>query len=796
MISNYLKIAWRGLVKNKLSAAINIGGLAVGMAVALLISLWIQDELTFDHYHENYGSIVQVIQNQTMNGEISTDRSMPLPLGYQLRRDFKNEFKYAVLMHPGEYVLSAGNKKLNTQGIYMQPEGPEMLTYHMLHGSRKALNDPTSLMLSASMAKSLFGAADPMDQIVKIDDKYIVKVRGVYEDLPRNTTLAEFSGFAAPWDLYMTTARYLKENINWWGNNSWAVIAQLQPGANPDIVNRDIRDLKMKGMAAGGDKVGMAFKAQLFIDPMSNWHLYADFKNGKIAGGDIKFVWMFGLVGVFVLLLACINFMNLSTARSEKRALEVGVRKAVGSMRSQLIIQFFTESMLLAVLAFVICLLLAQLSLLEFNEVADKTITIPYGNPLFWLSGLALTVFTGVIAGSYPALYLSGFNPVKVLKGTFRVGRFAAVPRKALIVVQFAFSVMLIIGTIAVYMQINYSKNRPVGYNRDGLLQVNLKNPAISDHFSALRQEMINSGAAADVAGSDSPITDVWSNYSDISWPGKPANFQDNFGMIAINPEYGHTIGWKLVDGRDFSHDYLADSSAMIINESAMHFMNLKNPVGQTIRWNKNYTIIGVVKDVVMSSPYEPVKPTLFRFASQVGVLNIRINPKMSASAALPLLQKLFNKYDPATPFDYKFTSTEFGKKFALEERVGSLSLVFTVLAIFISCLGLFGMASFMAEQRKKEIGVRKVLGASVAGLWRLLSIEFVVLVAISFFIAMPLAYYVMHRWLMGYNYRISLSWWVFVATGIGALALTLITVSYQSIRAASANPAESLKTE
>ena len=797
MIRNYIKIAWRSLIKNKFSAVINIGGLAIGMAVAMLIGLWVYDELSFDKYHQNYDRIVMVMQHQTLNGEITTERSMPIPLGYQLRADYKSDFKYVVLIRPGEHILAAGDKKISSPGMYMQPEGPEMLTLRMISGTRNGLKDPSSILLSATMAKSLFGKVDPMNQVIKIDSKWIVKVSGVYEDLPKNTTLQEVGAFIAPWDLYMTTQLFLKEAATKWGNNSWAIFAQLQPNADINKVNARIRDLKMKGLAQNNDKEGLSFKSRVFLQPLGKLHLYQEFKNGVNTGGEIQFVWMFSLIGIFVLLLACINFMNLSTARSEKRAKEVGIRKAVGSMRSQLIIQFFAESLLLTGFAFILALFILQIALPAFNGVADKSIHIPANNALFWLSGIAFCLLTGLIAGSYPALYLSSFNPVKVLKGSFKAGRYASLPRKVLVVLQFTVSVMLIIGTLVVFMEVQYSKNRPVGYSQAGLIQVELKTDGIAKHFEAVRNDILSTGAALNVAKSDSPVTDVWNNYSDLSWPGKSPNLQDDFGMIAVNPDYGKTIGWKVTDGRDFSRNFISDSNAMILNESAAKFMGIQNPVGQTVYWGRAFKVIGIVKDMVMTSPFEPVKPTIFYFLTDPGsVLNVRINPKMSVAAALSKMKTVYDRYDPDSPFDYHFSDAEYAKKNALEERIGKLSGVFTALAIFISCLGLFGMASFIAEQRTKEIGVRKVLGASVIGLWRLLSTESVVLVAISLLIAIPAAGYLMQRWLQQYTYRVEMTWWLYAATGIGALLLTLLTVSYQSIKSARANPVNSLKTE
>jgi ABC-type antimicrobial peptide transport system permease subunit len=511
-------------------------------------------------------------------------------------------------------------------------------------------------------------------------------------------------------------------------------------------------------------------------------------------------VWLFGIIGIFVLLLACINFMNLSTARSERRAKEVGIRKSIGSMRSQLIAQFYSESMLIAVLSFLLSLLLTQLCLPLFNNLADKHTQMPWSNSMFWLAGIVFTLFTGLIAGSYPALYLSSFNPVKVLKGTFRVGRLAAIPRKILVVLQFSVSIVLIIGTIVVFNQIQYAKNRPVGYNRNGLVTVPVQNDVIGKQSEVVKNDLLASGVVASVSKSESKISDWYPSNGGFKWEGKDPGLQENFKSLAITPEFGKTVGWQIKEGRDFNSAYLSDSSAFIINEAAVKYLGFKHPIGQTITWigSGNYKIIGVVKDMVNQSAYEPIEQTFYFMSTRWSLNNfdIRINPNVSTHDALAKIGAIFKKYDPSTPFEYSFVDEDYAKKFDNEERIGKLASAFATLAIFISCLGLFGMASFSAEQRVKEIGVRKVLGASVFNLWRLLSKDFVGLVVISLVIAMPVSYYFMHKWLQNYPYRAEIAWWIFALTALGSVLITLLTVSFQSIKAALANPVKSLRSE
>jgi len=793
MIKNYLKIAWRNLIKNKASSLINIGGLAVGMAVGMLIGLWIWDELSFDKNFKNYNRITQVLQNNTMNGEIGTGHNVPWPMGDELRKSFGSDFKYVTMAtYNNGHILTHADKKLTKNGTYFEPSALEMLSIQMVKGNKNALHDPSSILLSESTAKAYFGNADPMDKVMTVDNNQVVKVTGVYKDLPENSS---FSGldFISPWELFSNSAG-LKKEADTWRCNCYFTYAQVADNVDINNVSGKIRDIKKDKV----NKIELKQKNQVFLNPMKNWHLYSDFKNGVIVGGRIQYVWLFGTIGVFVLLLACINFMNLSTARSEKRAKEVGIRKAIGSLRSQLIYQFLSESLLVVAFAFIFAIILAQLSLPFFNEVAGKKIAIPWSSPLFWLAGVSFSLVTGLISGSYPALYLSSFQPVKVLKGTFRVGRLAAIPRKVLVVVQFTVSVVLIIGTIIVFRQIQFAKNRPVGYSRAGLITLPMVTGDIHKQFAAVKDELEQSGAIISIAEAGSPTTGNYSSNSGFDWKGKDPGQAVEFPNIDISPDYGKTIAWQFTAGRDLSATYLTDSLAFVINESAAKFMGLKNPVGETLKWDGvSYHIIGVVKDMISESPYFPVRPTLFHLLKGGGdYVILRINPKISTSEALGKIEKVYKTYNPAQPFEYQFVDEEYAKKFGDEERIGKLASSFASLAIFISCLGLFGMASFVAEQRVKEIGVRKVLGASVFNLWGMLSKDFVVLIFISLLIASPIAYYFMHNWLQNYQYRSDVAWWIFAVTGVGAMTITLLTISYQSIKAALANPVKSLRSE
>jgi len=798
MLKNYFKTALRNLARNRVSALINIGGLAVGMAVAMLIGLWIWDEVSYDKSFPNHRHIARAVQNQWINNQTETWDGEAYPLGPELRRVYGNDFKH-VLMSGWTYghLLSYGEKHIKETGNYMEPGVTDMLSLTMLKGSHDGLKDLESILLSRSTAKALFGNTDPMGATITLDHKLLVKVTGVYEDLPANSSFADLN-FISPWQLLVKTEHYDTRFKNPWGASWFQCFVQIADNAGMDKVSEKIRDVKLNAVKDKADET--RFKPAIFLHPMDQWHLYSKFKNGVSIGGRIQYVWLFGIIGIFVLLLACINFMNLSTARSEKRAKEVGIRKAIGSMRGQLITQFYSESLLIAFCAFLMSLILTQVALPFFNQVADKKMSVPWGTALFWLSCFGFTLVTGLIAGSYPALYLSSFRPVKVLKGAFKAGKSAALPRKVLVVTQFAVSIILIIGTVVVFNQVRYAKDRPVGYTREGLITVPLQTDDIKKKYTALKNDLLASGAVTSIAESESAITNVFIGNSGFTWKGKDPGLQEEFTSMAVSAGFGRTVGWQIKDGRDFSSMLATDSSAFIINEAAAKYLGFKNPVGETIEWKGNglFKIIGVVKDVQSQSPYDPIRQTFYYFQrwQQLGNVNIRIDPHTGAHEAINKIATLFKRYDPATPFEYHFADEEYAKKFAAEERVGRLAGCFAGLAILISCMGLFGMASFMAEQRIREIGIRKVLGASVFNLWRLLSKEFVTLVVISIVIATPLAWYFMHNWLHNYEYRTTVSWWIFIAAGMGALFITLLTVSFQSIRAALMNPIKSLRSE
>lgn len=800
MIRNYFKIAWRNLTKNKVYSFINIFGLAIGMAVTILIGLWVYDEATYDNYAQNKDRIAQIFQTQTFNSRKGTGPAIPRPLEAAMREEHGDKFDHIIMASwVSPRYLTYEEKNITRDGQAIQPGFVEMFSLKILSGDPRGYSQQNEIMLSESAARALFGQEEAVGKVLKYNNQTDMMVSAVYEDVPRNNTLHEVDYFI-PWDFYTEQQGWIQNALQNWGNNSFQMYVQLAENQTMEGVNRAIADVKKKNA-----EVEAEFDPLIFVLPMKDWYLRNNFENGVQTGGRIENLWLFGTIGLFVLLLACINFMNLSTARSEKRAKEVGIRKTVGSEKGQLVRQFLSESLFTVILSFVVALVIVLVSLKPYNQLSGKEVDFPWTSPEFWGVCVVFILFTALLAGSYPALYLSSFNPVTVLKGTFKAGKNASIPRKVLVVLQFTVSVALIIGTLVVMKQVEHGKNRPIGYNKNGLIQIPVMSQDFSGKYNILRTEFINSGGAVAMASASSPATAVWSNRSGYTWDGKPEGFQEDFAWVEVSFDYPEAMQLEFVDGRDFNRELASDSMAIIINETAAKYMGLSDPVGKYLRDEDTdedadppRKIIGVVKDMVMQSPYRPVKQTLFLVDREenLSYYNVRLNPANSVQQNLDLLKSVFKSHFPSLPFEYEFIDEQFGLKFATEERISSLAGIFTILAIFISCLGLFGLASFVAEQRTKEIGVRKVLGASVANLWMMLSREFVMLVGLSLIIAIPLAWYVMQNWITKFDYRTNIGWWIFILAGFGAMFLTLFTISFQAVRAASSNPVNSLRDE
>jgi len=799
MLKSYFLIAWRNLIKEKSTSIINIGGLAVGMAVTILIGLWIYDELSFNRYHTNYKQIGIVMVSETRDGKIGTTRITGVPLGAELQRSFNDDFKYIVKStQKNEYILSRDDKIFTSSGNYMQADAPHLFTLHMIHGSRQGLKEPYSIMLSASLSRKFFGDQDPMNQLLILNRKSNVIVTGVYEDIPNNSELFKMD-FIAPWELYVAENKWVQDVQGSWRDNFLKTYVQLNIPNSFEAISAKIKDIKR----IHAEPQVAERKPVVFIQPMARWHLFSKFENGlEVKSDQLKLVWLYATIGMFILILACINFINLSTAQSEKRAKEVGVRKTLGSARGQLIFQFINESILICLFSYVSAIGLATVSLSWFNRVAEKYLVIPWLNPAFWLLGLVFILCTAIMAGFYPSLYLSALSPLRVLRKNIAASGYSSWPRKVLVIFQFSISIVLIISTGMVYRQIQHTKDRPLGYEQSGLVELKFASSNNKSKSDVLESEFNKARVIQNMATAGGEMTEVWSNNGGFEWRDKDPDQIAYFGTLAVSPEFGNTIGWQVIKGRDFSPGMITDSNSLILNESAVKLMGLPDPVGEFIQRKTyddkfiNYQVIGVTKDLLMASPYEPAKPSVFFITGYKNRTVIRLNPALSVHEALAKIESIHKKVFPDAPFEYRFIDEAFGEKFKQEVRLGTLATFFAILAVFISCMGLFGVASYLTEKRTKEIGIRKVLGASLYTILQLLTKEFIVQVVISISIAIPFAYFWMKKWLQNYTYRTEIPWWIFAGAALIALIIALLTVSLQSIKAAMANPIKSLRME
>ncbi|WP_153796029.1 ABC transporter permease [Foetidibacter luteolus] len=787
MLKNFFKVAYRNLLRNKGFSFINIAGLAIGMASAMLILMWILNEVSYDQFHEKKDRIYEAWNRAEFSGELNCWNTTPKVLARTLERDLP-EVEQSVRVDWGSnFLFSIGDKRLTVEGRIVDSNFLQVFTFPLVKGNASTvLKDMHNIVLTEKLAKKLYGNEDPMGKIIKIDNKDNFTVTGIVKDPPNNTRF-DFE-YLVPW----AYKRSKGDDDEYWGNNSTRTYVMLKPNASLASAQSKIKVIKQK---YAKDEP----KWEMFIYPLNKWRMYSSFTNGKEdGGGRIVFIKIFAVIAGLILLIACINFMNLSTARSEKRAKEVGIRKVVGAQKASLISQFIGESVLLAFLAGIVAVVLVQLSLKGFNTLTDKQLSIDYSNPGFWLAALGFVLFTGVLAGSYPAFFLSAFQPVKVLKGTFKKAHALVTPRKALVVIQFTFAIILIICTIIVKQQIDYAQNRETGYNKNNLVY-HMFTGDIEKNYPLIKNELLASGAASSVTKTSAPLTQSWSDGWGQEWEGKDPNDKTDFFRYNEDEGLGVTAGLQFVQGRDFDlKQFPTDSNGLIINESSLKVMKFKNPIGKIVKDNgQDWHIVGVIKDFILTSPYEPTKPMLIYGAKAwFNVVLIKLNTASSTAQSLKKAEAIFKKYNTEYPFEYKFIDEEYAQKFEDEKRQGTLAALFAGLTIFISCLGLFGLATYMAENRIKEIGVRKVLGASVTGLAALLSKDFLKLVLISFVLAAPAAWWAMHTWLQTYSYRVPIGWWVFVLAGLVSVFIAVASVSYQAIRAAVANPVKSLRTE
>ena len=790
MFRNYLKIAVRNLLRNKGFSIINIAGLAIGMASALLILLWIQNELSYDRFYPRTDRIYMMYNRDKVDDGILAWDNTPSPMGPTLKKDYAAVEEFARYRNV-TFLSTVGEKRINSQGAFCDSGFLRIFQFPMLKGEAyRAMNGPKNIVLTEKMAKRLFGAEEAMGKIVRMDSVADFVVTGVLKDLPPNTSFA--FDYLLPWS-YSIRLGWESDDDSW-GNNHLYTYVLLKPGHSQAAFDRQVKNITITHSRN-------LETTEVFTQPMARYHLYSKSENGILVGDKIKTVRLFGIIACFILLIACINFMNLSTARSEKRAREVGVRKVVGAYKGFLIAQFVGESILISGLAFIVAMVLASLSLDGFNLLVGKQLVIDYSNPFLWLFSAGFVLFTGLLAGSYPAFYLSSFQPVKVLKGTFKNAEALVSTRKVLVVLQFSFAIVLIICTLIIQKQIQYGQNRDAGYDRHNLVYTFGQGDVI-EHYQLIKNELLNSGTAISVSKTGGPITKHWNDGSGYSWNGSTEqDKKTDFINFTVDASFTKTMGATLVAGRDIDiYKYPTDSTAVLLNEAAVKTMRLKDPVGMTVSRGagESWHIVGVVKNFILESPFSrDIAPMIIAGPKLYGyVVHIKFNPASPVSANLEKAEKIFRQYNPRYPFEYVFADESYAFKFREEQQTGKLSALFAGLTIFISCLGLFALATYMAENRIREIGVRKVLGASVASITTLLAKDFVWLVLIAFIIAAPVAWLVMNKWLLGYGYHISIGWSVFVLSGMLALLIAVITVSWQSIRAAMSNPVKSLRSE
>ncbi|WP_111626989.1 ABC transporter permease [Larkinella arboricola] len=783
MLRNYIKIAWRSLLKNKLFSFINIFGLALGMSCSLLIGLWVKDELSHDRFLPHLNEIFFVRTSSTYEGKTYTGTLTPGPMAGVLKRDVP-EVRYATKMQfPEEMLVKVGEKSTKERGFYATKDFFLVFDYPALFGSPFVAHSRLDqIIITRKLAEKFFGTTNAVGKRLQFNNTTYYTVGAVLENIPSQST------FQFDWII-----NYDVQEEDWkktWGNNSFMTFIRLDSKADPAKAEANMKDIYRRN-------TNWKEVPRPTLQPMKDVYLYMEYEDGKAVGGRIEYVRIFAVVAVFILLIACVNFMNLATARSAKRAKEVGVRKVVGALRSSLIGQFISESVLTSLLAVFLALGIVSVVLPVFNTVFTKQLTLNLADPVLWLGVVTLVLVTGFVSGSYPALFLSSLQPIRILKGTIKFGAGPAMFRRALVIFQFTLSIFLIIGMLAVAHQMDYIRTKNLGLDRENVLYVPLESETYN-RMEAFRQELIRAPSISSASVSMSLPMNIQATSGDLTWAGKKPNVHyDDVSTISVGYDFLKTMNIKLVAGRDFSSDRKADSASYIINEAAARMMGMKNPLGQQVGfWMGKGPIIGVMKDFHLQSLHSPITPlVLTLIPTNTSYLLVRTE-KGKTAEAIAELEQVTKEFNPDYPFEYHFLDEAYEQMYRSEQQVNTLINYFGTLAIFISCLGLFALAAFTAEQRMKEIGVRKVLGASVGSIVSLLSKDFLKLVLVALVLASPLAYWAITKWLGTFQYRIELSWGLFVAAGLVAVIIAFLTVSYQSIKAALANPVKSLKSE
>jgi ABC-type antimicrobial peptide transport system permease subunit len=792
MFRNYLLVAVRNLKRNKVFSFINILGLTLGMTCSLMIMLWVQSEYNIDAFNKNSSQLYSVFERQFYNDKVDAFHSTPGLMADEMKRRF-SEVEYASgFGWIKTNSFEVGDKIIKEDGGWAGPDFFKMFSYKLLQGDvQTALNSPSGIAVSEKMAERFFGSPqNAINKTVRFNNIRDFKITAVFENIDNNAS--DKFDYLINWYAFLDDNPWTKDwSINI--NDGPRTYILLRPGTNAAVFENRIKNLLenyFKEQRSG-------FHIELGIQRFDQMYLHSNFRNGEIDGGRIEYVQLLSIIAIFILLIACVNFMNLTTARFMKRAKEIGIRKVAGAVRFSLIKQLIGEAILIAFFSLIIALTISVLVLPTFNSLTHKEIVLPVTSIYFWMSILALTFLTGIIAGSYPAFFLSSFDPVKVLKGSIKTGPRAALLRKGLVVFQFVLSIILIIGTIVVSQQISYLQTKNLGYNKENVINIPLEGNLLTQ-YDAFKQEALNIPGIDVITRITQIPTKVTSGTSDVGWQNKEPNEKTLFVWASVGYDFVKTLNLEMLHGRDFSEGFPTDSSGYIINESAWKAIGYKDPIGKPFTfWGKTGTIIAVVKDFHFNSLHDPIRPLILRLRENetFGNALIRIEPAKTKQV-LQNLDALSRQFNPKFPFTYQFLDEAYQHLYVSEQMINKLSNYFAMLAIFICCLGLLGLVMFSAEQRTKEIGIRKVLGASSASVFALLSKDFLLLVLIAFVIASPFAWWAMHNWLSGFAYRITISWWMFLLAGFLAIMIALATISFQAIKAAIANPVKSLRTE
>lgn len=784
------KIALRNIWKNKTSSLINISGLAIGLAACLLLLIYVSYQWNFDKQSKDEANTYQVMMNHMgVNGQINeTGGSSANVIAPFLKQNYPAVKATSRLSWPGDYLVANGNTSFKKQGMFADPDILNIFNYKFIAGDQHtALNVPNSVIVTESTAKLLFGTTDVLNKAIRFQNKLDLRITGIIKDLPAN--LSRSFDYLMPWSVYESQFAWVKEPQ--WGNYSHTTLVRLNPSTTGEEFNKEIAALYPKN--------GFPQKVEPFLFPFSRLHLHGTFINGVSVGGEIEQVRLFMGLATGILLIACVNFMNLATAKSERRAKEVGIKKTIGASRASLINQFLMESLFLTLLSSVMAVVLIEMYLPVFNNLLGIDMGINYSNPVLWISLFAVVLLTGLISGSYPAFYLSSFNPVQVLrKRSQNKGMFSISLRQVLVVGQFSFAVILIIATAVIYQQIQFIKNRPIGYKVNQLVELE-QDGELYGKYELLKARLIQSGAVTSVIESSTTISRELSSSSGAEWPGSTADDKlFSFNMMATTYDFVKTTGVKLLYGRDFSRKFASDTAGLLISHSAMKRMHLSNPIGQIVSHHGTKSVIvGVFEDFVLGSPFSSQRPLIVGYDQDWhGTITMRLNPAHPVSANMAAIAKIVKEINPVYPVDIKFVDQLYAAKLKTQKILGVLSNLFGGLAIFISCLGLFGLAAYSAEQRTKEIGVRKVLGASVSNLMQLLSFGFLKMVIVSIVIAIPVANYMMNSWLQSFEFHTTISLTIIIAASFSTIGIALLTVSFQAYKAAKTNPINALKYE